>query len=239
LYFCTSKASKLRLPLARLHQFTCFTTQRLHQFTCFTTRSRASISRRSTASSTPQSTCLTQFTCFTTQFTCFTSLHISTEHSVLDALAPLDLRHQNSKLPRMLQHPLAPAAPAYVSIRQHTSAYVSIRQHTSAYVSIRQHTSAYVSAFTLRSPQAAPTRSCSAFCVSFCTVVLVKRVKLSTGAARRRRSAPLSHAAADCPPSCSAFCVSSLVQKCTYCRRAPSASVVALLSAAVCVRLYQ
>jgi hypothetical protein len=28
-------------------------------------------------------------------------------------------------------------APAYVSIRQHTSAYVSIRQHTSAYVSIR------------------------------------------------------------------------------------------------------
>jgi hypothetical protein len=39
----------------------------------------------------------------------------------------------------------APAPPAYVSIRQHTSAYVSIRQHTSAYVSIRQHTSAYVS----------------------------------------------------------------------------------------------
>ena len=36
-------------------------------------------------------------------------------------------------------------APAYVSIRQHTSAYVSIRLHTSAYVSIRQHTSAYVS----------------------------------------------------------------------------------------------
>ncbi len=39
-------------------------------------------------------------------------------------------------------------APAYGSIRQHTSAYVSIRQHTSAYVSIRlayvstrQHTS--------------------------------------------------------------------------------------------------
>jgi hypothetical protein len=30
------------------------------------------------------------------------------------------------------------SAPAYVSIRQHTSAYVSIRQHTSAYVSIRQ-----------------------------------------------------------------------------------------------------
>jgi hypothetical protein len=34
-------------------------------------------------------------------------------------------------------------APAYVSIRQHTSAYVSIRQHTSAYVSLRQLASAY------------------------------------------------------------------------------------------------
>ncbi len=33
-----------------------------------------------------------------------------------------------------------------VTLRKHTSApaYVSIRQHTSAYVSIRQHTSAYV-----------------------------------------------------------------------------------------------
>jgi hypothetical protein len=31
-------------------------------------------------------------------------------------------------------------APAYVSIRQHTSACVSIRQYTPAYVSIRQHT---------------------------------------------------------------------------------------------------
>jgi hypothetical protein len=35
-------------------------------------------------------------------------------------------------------------APAYVSIRQHTSAYVGICQHTPAHVSIRQHTSAYV-----------------------------------------------------------------------------------------------
>jgi hypothetical protein len=39
--------------------------------------------------------------------------------------------------------PAAPHnAPAYVSIRQHTSAYVSIRQQTSAYVNTRQHTSA-------------------------------------------------------------------------------------------------
>jgi hypothetical protein len=47
-------------------------------------------------------------------------------------------------------HSTVPAAPAYVSIRQHTSAYVSVtcipqylqHQHTSEYVSIRQHTSA-------------------------------------------------------------------------------------------------
>jgi hypothetical protein len=35
---------------------------------------------------------------------------------------------------------------AYVSVRQRTSAYVSVRQRTSAYVSVRQRTSAYLAA---------------------------------------------------------------------------------------------
>jgi hypothetical protein len=58
--------------------------------------------------------------------------------------------------PKNLPRPLLPArplAPAYVSMRQHTSAYVNMRQHTSmsarslapAYISMRQHTPAYVS----------------------------------------------------------------------------------------------